>query len=78
MNFAQILELAKEGNADAQYAVGSMYLTGEGVEQNYVAAFGWISKAANQGVIDAQHDLALMYKHGDGVEQDINATLLSV
>lgn len=48
MEFAQILEMAKAGNAEAQYNVGTMYLTGEGVEKNLEVAFKWLSKAANQ------------------------------
>lgn len=59
------------GDAEAQYAVGSAFLTGDGVEQNSERAFYWILKAAEQGVCDAQADLGVMYSRGDGVQADI-------
>lgn len=38
---------------DAQYNIGLMYLKGEGVPQNYVQAYKWISIARAKGDRDA-------------------------
>jgi TPR repeat protein len=47
--FAKLLPLAKQGNADAQYAVGYMYYYGKGVIENPKQAQYWINLAAQQG-----------------------------
>ena len=41
--------LAEQGNVDAQYALGSMHETGEGVVQDNVYAYMWFSIAASSG-----------------------------
>jgi hypothetical protein len=38
--------LAEQGNADAQYNLGLMYNTGQGVPQDYVQAYMWLTLAA--------------------------------
>jgi TPR repeat protein len=47
--FVKLLPLAKQGNADAQYAVGYMYYYGKGVIENSKQAQYWINLAAQQG-----------------------------
>lgn len=47
-----------------------MYLSGEGVIQDYKEAAKWYTKAAEQGNAKAQFNLALMYANGEGVIQD--------
>ena len=65
------LELAAEqGNADAQYSLGYMYVNGEGVTQNDMTAVKWFSLAAEQGHAEAQYSLGDMYLEGQGVIQD--------
>ena len=39
---------AKQGNADAEQAVGRMYEKGEGVQQDSAEAKRWYDKAAGQ------------------------------
>jgi TPR repeat protein len=46
--FREMLPLASEGNADAQYAVGYMYYYGYGVTQDYESGMFWMRKAASQ------------------------------
>ena len=61
---------AKQGDSAAQYNLGRMYHTGEGVLQDYAEAVRWYKLAAAQGVSNAQHNLASMYDDGKGVLQD--------
>ncbi len=50
--------LAQEGNAKAQYILGSMYANGQGVLQDYVHAHAWLNLAAAQG-----HEKASLYRN---------------
>ncbi|MBR7621371.1 sel1 repeat family protein [Phenylobacterium sp. 20VBR1] len=62
--------LADQGNAVAQYHLGLLYDTGQGVPQDYAAAAAWYRKAADQGHSDAQFNLGLLYDNGQGAPQD--------
>ena len=61
---------AKQGDADAQYALGAMYYAGYGVPQDYQAAVKWYTLAAEQGNALAQFNLGVMHKKGHGVSKD--------
>ena len=54
-------KVGDQGNADAETALGLMYLAGRGVPQNDEAAVSWLRKAADQGVAEAagEHAAAL-------------------
>lgn len=52
---------AELGVARAQYLVGRMYRTGDGVPMSPDDALYWLKKAADGGIPEAQFDLALMY-----------------
>ena len=54
---------AEQGDADAQYNLGSMYFRGDGVEQDYVEAVKWYTLAAEQGYARAQAELGSMYEN---------------
>ncbi|OAD22483.1 TPR repeat protein [Candidatus Thiomargarita nelsonii] len=69
-SFQAIVEKAERGDAEAQFNLGWMYLTGDGVTQNYIEAAKWIRKAAEQGDAQAQYNLGVMYLNGDGVTQN--------
>jgi TPR repeat protein len=62
--------LAAKGNARAQFNLGVMYGTGQGVAQDYQEAIRWYRLAAAQGNADAQDNLGMMYSRGRGVAQD--------
>ena len=62
--------LAEQGDAKAQFALGTMYRDGQGVAQDYAEALRWWRKAAELGVVDAQFALANMYAGGLGIAQD--------
>ena len=46
---ASLRAAAEQGNAEAQYNLGVMYLEGLGVTQDSVEAYAWIRTAAAQG-----------------------------
>ena len=53
--------LAEQGDARAQYNLGSMYYKGEGIPQDAKEAVKWYRLAAEQGISDAQGYLGCMY-----------------
>lgn len=58
---------AEQGHAVAQYNIGIMYYTGQGVPQNYAEAARWYHLAAEQGYADAQFGLGTMLRESLGV-----------
>ena len=52
---------AAAGDADAQYKLAALYLTGVGVSQNADEALNWFEKAANQNHAAAQYQLGRLY-----------------
>jgi TPR repeat protein len=65
-----IEKAAEQGDAVAQYNLGVMYRSGDGVPQDYKEAVKWYTKAAEQGNASAQFNLGWMYREGRGVPQD--------
>jgi uncharacterized protein len=65
-----IRPLANDGDAVAQFNLGLMYVTGQGVQQDDAAAALWFRKAAEQGYAFAQSNLGALYRDGRGVTQD--------
>ena len=63
-------ECAKQGSADAQYAVGFCYDEGKGFQKDKKEAFYWWLKAAKQGHAKAQVIVAASYYLGEGVDKD--------
>lgn len=62
--------LAEQGDASAQFNLGSMYRQGQGVAQDDKQAALWWAKAAERGHTDAMDNLGLRYAKGEGVEQN--------
>ena len=56
----ELLPLAADGNAEAQYAVGYMYYYGYGVAQDTDVGYFWICRSARQGYRPAQEAIRLM------------------
>lgn len=69
--FKLVLKRAKDGKAWAQYKVGSMYMTGEGVQKNEVEGARWLKKAAEAGNTDAMNEYAGCSRMGSGVPMSI-------
>jgi TPR repeat protein len=62
---------AKENHSGAQYALGSLYVNGHGVEQDFSKAKEYYHLAAEQGHVDAQWALGIIYSYNaEGVKQD--------
>lgn len=73
-DYAQAMKWAKkgasQGNADAEYLMGTFYTHGYGVKADYNEAFKWYRLAAEKGHARAQCDVAVCYANGEGVEKD--------
>jgi len=70
-SLGDLRNLAQQGDAASQFALGAHYATGDGVSQDYVEAVRWFSKAAEQGHIVAQATLGAYYWAGRGVPSDL-------
>jgi uncharacterized protein len=69
--FADVLRLAEQGDARAQYTMGLMYEQGYGVTHDQGKAVAWFEKAAEQGEANGQYRLGSLYYHGRGVPRDL-------
>ncbi|TAK75199.1 MAG: sel1 repeat family protein [Gammaproteobacteria bacterium] len=56
----ELLPLACDGYAEAQYAVGYMYYYGNGVTQDTEVGYFWIKRAADQGFVPAEKALEIV------------------
>ena len=61
---------AKEGNTEAQYRIGLMFMDGKGMKPNPGDAAYWFRKAAQNGHAAAQFEIAYCFEHGVGVQRD--------
>lgn len=66
----ELLPLAKQEDAEAQYLVGVMHDHGQGVARNYRSAAEWYRKAAAQGHALAQFNLGFLYYNGTSADGD--------
>jgi len=69
-NFKACNLAAEKGEADAQKHLGSLYLAGEGVEQNYQQALHWFQQASAQGHAVATYNIGVLHDKGLGLEKD--------
>jgi uncharacterized protein len=61
---------ADQDNLDAQFALGLMYLKGQGVPKDLEEGMEWIESASEHDHPAALYHLGLAYDLGDGVEPD--------
>ena len=66
---------AAQGDIDAMYDVGYIYLIGDGVEIDYDKAFEYFTKAADKGMAQAYGSVGYCYQNGLGVEADLDKML---
>lgn len=69
--FKEFTTAAEEGLSLAQYNLGILYFTGQGVEQDFDEAFEWTKRAAEQGHLNAQFNLGSLYLDGQGTQVSI-------
>ena len=74
--FWALIEEARWGESEAQYAVAMMYASGEGVEEDQKEAAKWFEKAAEEGHPHAMYKIAERYENGNGVSKDPEKALL--
>lgn len=67
---ATVRAQAEQGDPQAQYALGTMYRDGRGVERDAAAALRWLGSAAAQGSLDAMLALGNLHAGGLGVERN--------
>ncbi|MBX7523727.1 sel1 repeat family protein [Klebsiella pneumoniae] len=67
---SRLKSAGENGDVEAQYALGLMYLHGEILDVDYQQAKIWYEKAADQSDPRAQAKLGVMYANGLGVNQD--------
>ena len=65
------VELAKNGDAKAQYKIGRYCHN----EKDFNASYQWFYKAAMQGLAKAQHQLGLYFHQGRGVAKDVTLAI---
>ena len=65
-----LVEKAQNGDANAQFRLGFMYATGDGVAKDSAEAVKWFRLSAEQGNAPAQSNLGAMYAEGEGVPKD--------
>lgn len=63
------LQKAQAGDAQAQFKLAAVYLTGRGGPKNDDEAAKWFMLAAKQGHAESQANMGLMYGRGRGVPQ---------
>jgi len=69
--FWGLIEEARWGESEAQYAVAMMYAAGEGVEMDQKEATKWFEKAAEEGHPHGMFKIAERYETGNGVSKDL-------
>jgi TPR repeat protein len=74
--FWGLIEEARWGESEAQYAVAMMYAAGEGVEMDQKEAAKWFEKAAEEGHPHAMFKIAERYEKGNGIAKDPEMAIL--
>ncbi len=63
---------ADQGEAQAEFDLGRMYDSGQGVVLDHAEAARWYTKAAEHELPDAQFNLAIAYHDGEGVPKGMD------
>ena len=64
VEFVATKKAAESGDATAQYNLGVMYATGEGVPQDDAEAVKWIRLSAQQGFAKAENEIGVWHEYG--------------
>jgi len=68
--YREWLSLAEQGDARAQFELGTLYDDGKGVARDDAEAVKWYRRATEHGYDLAQYTLGMSYYIGEGVPQD--------
>lgn len=68
--YKYLLAAAKQGDAEAQYEISTMYSEGKGTQTNKAAEIEWLTMSAEQGYAEAEYELGTDYDMGDGVPKN--------
>ena len=69
---SSVVQAAESGDIEAQYWLGVLYYSGQGVSEDFKKAIYWFEKAAEQGRhVGAQYELGWMYYYGRGVSKNV-------
>ena len=71
----KLKQTAEQGDAIAQFTLGSCYANGRGIARDYTEAVKWYGRSAAQGYAEAQNRLGDCYSIGRGVAQDYAAAV---
>jgi uncharacterized protein len=69
--FDLLRKASRMGSAEATYAIGTWYLCGRHVPQNFAEAVRYFEKAARKRYPSALYDLAAMHELGQGVRKNL-------
>lgn len=70
--FQELRRWAEQGDADAQWEIGSRYRNGEGIPQDDAQAVRWFEQAAEQGHLNSQMAMGAAYWSGRGVPKNLS------
>lgn len=70
--FKEFRASAHDGDPKSEYFLGTLFIKGQGVKQNYADGTKWLTRAAQHGLAVAQFSLGSMYESGEGVPLDLN------
>jgi uncharacterized protein len=62
--------LADQDNTYAEHLLGTMYIRGRGVPQDYSLGMRWMRIAATKGLAVAQNEVGILYQRGWGAERN--------
>ena len=70
---AQLMDIAENGDPDAQYLVGRLYRDGPVLIPDSVKTQYWFDQAARQGVVAAQYELGMLLLTNDSEVRDLKS-----
>lgn len=71
----EFMPAAEEGDPVAQFYLGVLYSSGQGVQQSDIEALKWFIRSAEQGIKSAQFNAGVAYEKGQGVIPDIDEAI---
>ena len=64
-------KIARIGNPEAQYTLGSLYMQGKAIKKNHELARTWFQMAADNGHTASQGNLGIIFLKGMGVSKNL-------